>query len=136
TLNTTRNQFPLLGESFTIKTASNTYNEVLSDVGANRYIDDIGNVQFYLDEYDNTKINNVLNGISGYIYDEATFRPSNWPLPKLPENKRPTNYDTDKDGMADAWEIRQFGNLSKSPGGHDISPNYTNIEAFLYQVDF
>lgn len=123
----TTKQHALLPNTPTILPAATAYTNVLADVGANRYMDDSGNPQTYLDSYDTTKIANVSSGKSS--------DPSNtsWTQPTLPTNTRPASYDTDKDGMADAWEMKTFGNLSKSPSGNDLDPGYTNIEMFMNQ---
>ena len=129
----TGNRYPLLGAAVPLKTAQETYNNVLANVGANKYFDDNGTPQFYLDTYDSTKINNVRSDISTEpkIY-------SNWVIPNLPANTRPSNYDVDKDGMADAWE-RANGLNPNDPNDSKLDRNndgYTNLEDFLNQVDF
>ena len=114
-----------------ILSAQEAYNKIIADVGANKYLDDNGVPQTYIDDYDQSVINNVKNNIRVEPLNTA-----NWRLPDLPNNKRPSSFDSDKDGMADAWEIGQFGDLSKGPTGNDASSGYTNIEVFAYQVDF
>ena len=115
-----------------ILSAQEAYDKILADVGANKYIDDQGIAQTYIDEYDQSVIDNVKNNKR-----VEPLNTSNWRLPNnLPSNTRTSSFDSDKDGMADAWEIRQFGDLSKGPTGNDASNSYTNIEVFAYQVDF
>lgn len=101
------------------------------DVGAYKYLDDNGNVQIYRDSFDSSQLEIVRNN-SNYQSKNA----SNWVLPEIPHNTRPDTYDTDNDGMADAWEIRTFGNLEQSYRGDYDGDGYTNIEEFMYQVDF
>ena len=113
-----------------ILTPQDAYNKVINDVGANRYIDDNGIAQTYIDDYDQSVINNVINNIR-----ITPKNVSNWKLPNLPKNTRPSNYDTDKDGIADAWEIKNFGNLNKSYDDKYDTEGYTVLEAFAYQVD-
>ncbi len=129
----TSNSYPLLGAAVPVKSAQEAYNNVLENVGANTYFDDNGIPQFYLDSYDNTKINNVKNNIS-----TEPKKYSNWVIPNLPANTRPSNYDVDKDGMADAWE-RLNGLNPSDPNDGNLDRNndgYTNLEDFLNQVDF
>ncbi|MBO0340528.1 Ig-like domain-containing protein [Flagellimonas profundi] len=101
------------------------------DVGAFKYLDDNGYVQTYRDSFDSSQLSIVQN--NSYYQPKNV---SNWVLPEIPHNTRPDSYDTDKDGMADAWEIRIFGNLEQSYRGDFDGDGYTNIEEFMYQVDF
>ncbi|WP_143150519.1 Ig-like domain-containing protein [Arenibacter nanhaiticus] len=127
-------QFPLIGVPVPIMNATEAYSNVLADVGANKYIDDNGTVQLYLDEYDTIKIFNIKNDISTKVYRDY----SSWRIPSLPTNKRANNYDTDGDGMADAWELAN-GLDPNNPDDAAADRNndgYTNLEDFLNQVDF
>ncbi|RTE53793.1 hypothetical protein EHW67_07605 [Arenibacter aquaticus] len=114
-----------------ILSAQEAYDKILADVGANKYLDNEGIPQKYIDDYDQSVISNVKNNRR-----VEPLNTSNWKLPELPSNERSSSYDSDKDGMADAWEIRLFGDLSKEATGTDASSEYTNIEVFAYQVDF
>ncbi len=100
------------------------------DVGANKYLDDNGDVQIYLDDYDDTLLNAVQTN-SAY----SNTAPANWVMPTIPNNTRPASYDTDNDGMADAWEIRVYGDLSQSYRGDFDADGYENIEEYMMQVD-
>ena len=104
---------------------------VKGDVGAYKYLDDNGYVQTYRDPFDSSQLEIVRNN-SDYQPKNA----SNWVLPEIPQNIRPNNYDSDNDGMSDAWEIRNFGNLEQSYRGDYNNDGYTNIEEFMAQVDF
>lgn len=101
---------------------------VLNDVGANKYLDDNGDVQQYIDPFDQKVINNVINDIREYGF-------TNWVLPVIPTNSRPSSYDTDNDGMADAWEVKEFGDLTQGYGGDFDGDGYENIEQYMNQVD-
>ncbi|MET7030265.1 CBM96 family carbohydrate-binding protein [Sediminicola luteus] len=59
---------------------------------------------------------------------------SNISVPSKTATSRPDNYDTDKDGMADSWEIATFGDLSKTATGKDLNADYTNLEVFLHSL--
>lgn len=101
------------------------------NVGACHYLDNDGYPQYYMDPLDNDGLVDLANGVmkrSGNVND--------WVLPTIPSNTRPGGYDTDNDGMADAWEIREFGNLSQGYGGDYDSDGYSNIEEYMNQVDF
>ncbi|MEM9650402.1 MAG: hypothetical protein AAF969_18155, partial [Bacteroidota bacterium] len=128
------NQFPMLGAALNIKTANDAYEDVMGNVGANAYFDDGGNIQYYLDNYDSSKISNVQNDISKSSLPDF----SSWRIPSLPNNSRPGNYDTDRDGIADVWEIT-VGLDPTDPDDANADRNddgYTNLEDFLNQVDF
>ncbi|UZO80237.1 T9SS type A sorting domain-containing protein [Aquimarina sp. ERC-38] len=127
---------------------SNPYNQVdafqafrnviiSKNVGASRYIDDRGYVRFYLDSYDSSQLTYIANDDPNY----TPLKPINWVMPKLPLRngepyKRPSYYDSDKDGMADAWELRVFNSLAESYNGDCDGDGYTNIEEFYNQVDY
>lgn len=122
------NEHPILG-GFEYIEVDDVFNVVLSDVGANKYLNSDGSYGIYLDSYDTDKINNTLNNISSNPLNK------NWVLPVLPSNVRPSNYDTDRDGMSDEWERKEFGDLSKTADGDEDNDGYTNIEEFLNNID-
>lgn len=101
------------------------------DVGAFKYLDDYGTVQEYRDSFDSQMLY-VLRENLNYTPMVA----ANWVLPNIPSNTRPSNYDSDNDGMADSWEIREFGNLDQSYRGDFDGDGYENIEEYMNQVDF
>lgn len=111
-----------------ILTPAAAYTQVLADVGANKYIDDGGVVRSYIDPYDQSVIDNVISNTRVEPKNTA-----NWVLPTLPANTRAGSYDTDNDGLADAWEVTEFGDLTKTAIGNDLDTGYTNIEMFAYQ---
>lgn len=111
-------------------TAQQAYESVLNDVGANAYFDDNGYVQKYVDSWDG----DVIAGVRAETMAQAKYS-RNWILPNIPSSTRPASYDTDKDGMSDAWERRTFGNLNQGYNGDHDGDGYTNIEEFMNQVD-
>lgn len=125
----TSTQHTLLGEPFTIMSANEAYIDVIGNSGANAYLDDDGYPQTYQDSYDATRSANVLTTTS--IGDKLPP----WTYPTLPTNTRGGGFDTDNDGMADAWEIREFGNLSKTATGRDLDSDRDNIMVYANQVD-
>ena len=102
----------------------------VGNVGANRYLDDEGRPQSYQDPYDTSQIAGMRAGEAIEVHN-----PANWVLPVIPQATRAASYDTDFDGMADAWELRTFGDLSQSYNDDHDSDGYTNIEEFMNQVD-
>ena len=132
----TETQFPLLGAAAPILSATDAYNSliILKDVGANKYIDDNGDVKTYIDPYDKTKLDNIANDISTTAYRDY----SSWVIPTLPENTRGETYDSDGDGMADNWELANSldPNNANDANADRNGDGYTNLEDFLNQVDF
>ena len=86
--------------------------------------------QRYQDSYDQ-------RAIANHRADVLEFRKhsSDWVLPEIPESRRPDDYDTDRDGMSDAWEMRTFGDLAQGYRDDADEDGYTNLEEFLNQVD-
>lgn len=111
-------------------TAEECYTNVLADVGCNFPA---------LDEHDKRIIAEVRSGT-------AKFKGSKTGLPglpdsqddvggweKYPEEKRAADYDTDRDGIPDAWE-KQYGlnPTDAADGNHDFTGDgYTNLEKYL-----
>ncbi len=114
--------------------ASNAFNELITNknVGDAHYLDNNGNVDFYMDDFDLSQLEYIANDDPSYRGHQA----ENWVLPNMPVNIRPDSYDTDKDGMSDAWEIRVFGDLTQSYNGDCDGDGYTNIEEYYNQVDY
>lgn len=114
-------------------TAQDAFDRLVTqgNIGAYKYLDDLGEVQEYRDSFD-AKMLSILRENRQYTPKVA----SNWVLPNIPSNERPSNYDTDNDGMADSWEIREFGNLDQSYRGDFDGDGYENIEEYMNQVDF
>lgn len=92
----------------------------------------IGN-SIYRDAVDSRLLNNYLND-SGFFFEglNPNVLPGGWPS-KL-RSTHPTNYDTDNDGMADSWEISNFGTLEKLHNGDENGNGYTNLEEYLYWI--
>lgn len=128
----TTTPFALIDASFELKSAKIFYNEVLNDVGANKYFDANGRVVNQSDSYDGLKINNVKNDIS-----TTPKQYSNWIVDRFTINKRSTAYDTDLDGMPDVYELSHGFDPNDSTDGSEDANNdgYTNLEHFLNQVD-
>lgn len=127
-------QFPsTVPNPWTETTAQDAFDRLVNNgnIGAYKYLDDNGEVQVYRDSFD-AKMLNILRDNKDYTPKLA----SNWVLPSLPSNTRPSNYDTDNDGMSDAWEMQQFGNLDQSYRGDFDGDGYENIEEYMNQVDF
>ncbi|MEC3966160.1 hypothetical protein [Flagellimonas halotolerans] len=127
------NQYPLLGAKVQIQDAVDAYESTMENVGANRFISDSFEPQFYLDPYDSGKVNNVLNDVSTTPKDY-----SNWIVPNIPINYRADNFDSDGDGMPNQWEVtKNLDPNNPADGNEDFNNDgYTNLEDYLNLVDF
>ncbi|WP_419211087.1 Ig-like domain-containing protein [Maribacter sp. X9] len=128
----TRLLLPGIPNQKPLETANQVYTKkiVNKNIGANKYLNDNGVVKTYQDSFDASMLNIALKRIN-----KEWHQVSEWILPNIPNNKRPSSYDTDNDGMADAWEIKTFGNLSQSYRGDFDGDGYENIEEYMNQVD-
>lgn len=90
---------------------------LLATVGARRGIDD------GLDSYDLGLLSDAENEVSSN-YSSSSVIP-------LTSETFSAGYDTDNDGMEDAWEIARNGSISLTATGDDDSDGYTNIEEFF-----
>lgn len=130
--------FPVLGSPITQLGTNEAYNSVLADVGANKYLNKDGTVGFYLDTMDTHYIEDTRNGTiwsGGTEYVNKTDENA-LVYPVLPTNTRPEDYDTDRDGMPDFWEIAKFGNLNRTGSDDFDGDGYTDLEEFVDLVDF
>ncbi len=125
-------QLPIQGESIPILSAEEAFSEVLSDVGANAFLDDNDMESFYMDSLDEGYISLIRTRSNSPVLKEAVYGQL---AASYPSNSRSTSYDTDFDGMSDSWEIANFGDLSKDSSGDEDGDGYTNIEEFFNIVD-
>jgi len=121
--------FPLLEPAGTLLSPLATYETVLSDVGANKFLKGDGSYEVYLDTFDATKIANVKENISSAPHNK------DWTLPNLPNNKRSENYDSNNDGIPDEWKIARGFGIDEDLSTHTWPSGYVGIEEFLNGVD-
>jgi len=81
------------------------------------------------DTVDERIINNVINSTGNMIDSQDDV--GGWD--DYPSETRPADFDTDQDGMADAWEAANGLNSDNAGdrNGYDLDPNYTNLEVYL-----
>ena len=111
----------------TTHTASQAFEKVLSYVGASLYRDGV----------DERYVNEARTGTAQYkgsVTKTAGLidRVSDQGAYVLESTTRPAGFDADNDGMADAWEQANGGDLD--PNGYDIDSErkwYTNLEVYL-----
>ncbi|MCK8480598.1 hypothetical protein, partial [Psychroserpens algicola] len=134
--------FGLLGEPTNIMTAEEALENVPLNSGAYKYLNSDGTTGEYRDAIDDTYVTNVVNGTSepySYPPTNITSKPSyvnfHNSVSNTPINSRPSDYDTDNDGMADEWEMIQYNTLSNAASEDEDGDGYTNVEEFLNEVD-
>ncbi|MGJ5643135.1 hypothetical protein I3217_13530, partial [Formosa sp. S-31] len=123
-------QFSLLGAKINIQSSDAAFNDVKMDVGCNARLNADGSKSSNVDVLDSEWLGNVRNG--KYTNRLST---SEYIVPSFSSKSRPSNYDTDKDGMADEWERNTFGDLSRDGKGDYDGDGYTDLEEFLNGVD-
>jgi pectate lyase len=117
------------------------YDTIVQDVGANLQVaGPEGGFQQVRDSVDNRIVNNLINRtgtfFNGVGHDgRAGYPEIAWPVL---EGGQPGK-DLDRDGMADAWEMRQFGVMaygSPTDSSSDFDGDgYTDLEEYLYGTD-
>ena len=137
-------QFALLGEDIPILSPQDAKTEVQNNAGANASLDGSGNVTIDWDAPDDVYRSDVINNTytafnypidpTGYNH-YTSFHAS---VTSTPINSRASDYDTDNDGMPNAWELLQGLDPNNDiDGAQDINGDgYTNLEDYLNQVDF
>ena len=89
-------------------------------------------------QYTGTQTNRP--GIIDLVQDptSSTINPALVAYPDLANESRTTNYDTDRDGMPDAWEDAVGLNKNSAADGktYTLDPNgwYTNVEVYLNSI--
>ena len=126
----------LTGVRPTYLSNADAYTQVLADIGANKYLNADGSVTTIIDTKQQEYINDVINGTntqgSGSDYGNDL---GNYNHPSIALTTRPADYDSDGDGMPDAWEVATFGDLTRDGTGDYDGDGYTDLEAFLNLVD-
>lgn len=138
------NPFDQLGHSLNIISAENALVDVTNNVGANAVLDGAGNKIISSDIIDERYINQAKNNIC----EPYTFPPDprqydhykayHNSVSNIPINARPLDFDSDKDGMPDAYELSQDLNPQDSKDGSEDrnGDGYTNLEDYLNLIDF
>lgn len=122
--------FPLKGnDNYQIYDSDSLKTKVLPYVGAYKFLDNDG----YVVEYSDSLRTTFINGIN--IDDNMGRSTSVKPDLNITQVTRPGTFDTDNDGMADAWEVREFGDLIQDNNGDFDSDGWTNLEEYINQVD-
>ena len=124
---------PFFPSYVTTQSAAEAYTNVLADVGCNVPA---------LDEHDKRVLRETRDGTT-------TFKGSKSGIPGLPDTQddvggwenypevhRPADWDTDHDGLPDAWEIAHDLNPKDAADGAAFAKNsgYTNLEIYLHEL--
>lgn len=114
--------FPIADDkAVTTESAADAYANVLNNAGANFPVRDTVDTRVIAGVRNQTgTIPNNMSSIGGF------------PTAAYPTTTRPTGYDTDLDGMPNAWELLQGLDPNSAADRNFISPSgYTNLEVFL-----
>ena len=134
-------QFALVGEAFTIKTANETYTNLVvnGDVGAYRTLNADGTINIYRDTNDVNSLDQIINDSfvprPAYI-TAGNFSPdrSSIPYAVIPENTRSGNFYISNPHIPEVWFQT---NVPAGQDHNDIAPSgYTWLEEYLNQVDY
>lgn len=122
-----------LGSSLPMLAAAEAYNSVLSDVGANKSLNEDGSYRINLDKLDSEYISAAWNNSGSSAYRSV----SEWVLPSYDNPNNTKHYlDSDNDGMPDTWEVAMGLNPNVDDSSGDLdNDGYTNIEEFINLVD-
>jgi len=121
---------PQAPNPITIQSATDAYNSVLADAGANAKLDCQGNWVSNSDAVDLRVINDVKQGTGWTGYGVASPEAAGG-FPVIAAGTPCA--DTDKDGMPDEWETKQsFNTNDASDNAEDADGDgYTNLEEYL-----
>lgn len=134
-------QHPIIGENWNILTALEALEHAKTDVGANKSLNAAGDATISWDSVDDFYVNHVNNGtyltVSSGLTMAGKQHYENFlnSVTTTPINTRPSDYDTDNDGMADQWEINNYGNLNNNGLSDTDNNGYMDIEDFINEVD-
>ena len=119
----------------TLRSPQDAYNSLIvnQDVGCNGRLDENANFVKHLDKVDTDVLTHVLNGTGPASETELDHQDDFGGYPPVDQG---TAYsDIDHDGMPDVWEnaVALNPNIDDS-AGHDLNPDYTNIEVFINSI--
>lgn len=129
-------QHPLLGNTLPVLTAQEVYTEITNDVGANKYVNDLGIRGTYLDTYDTSRINNVINDTpDSYFYDGTNYSSGQFIIPTLPNNTRTASfYDSSNNIPEFFWDEHNITSDTEVKSSYTfdgiVVPNTAGYTAF------
>jgi hypothetical protein len=117
-----RCETPFALAAATTDTADAAYKHVLADAGA---------MPWNRDSVDIRVLNDLVKGTGKLIDSQKDVGG----YPDLPKAKRPADFDTDGDGMPDAWEKANGCNPKVADNKDDLDGDgYTNLEEYLFSI--
>lgn len=134
--------FPLLGPSAVATPAQAAFEDVSNDVGANRRIDEMGNVVREEDALDALYLRDIRAGeCVSYMSSSAGQDYNTTPhynafidsLSSTPIAMGPA--DANEDGIPDAWILSRGFGISDEMSAHEWASGYIGVEEFLNEVD-
>ncbi|WP_400073593.1 Ig-like domain-containing protein [Zobellia russellii] len=137
------NPFKLLGNPVPLKTAEEALEVGKNSAGCSQRLNADGSISSNYDSIDETFLNYVkTNAVNKHSKADDVLKASYYieyhqNISSTPLNIRNKNYDTDRDGMPDEWELIA-GSDPKKPD-HNIDANnngYTNLEEYINLIDF
>ena len=128
----TNTQFPLAGYNYPIQTAQQTYENLLSNVGADKTLNADGSIYPYRDTKDEADLIMIKNDsyIGNFYEDRSTI-----PYPIIPENSRSNDFDSNNDGMPDVWKTTKGFSPDENISNYVWPSGYIGIEEYLNEID-
>ncbi|WP_194534584.1 Ig-like domain-containing protein [Zobellia nedashkovskayae] len=135
--------FTLLGHPVPVKTAENALKTGQDNAGCSKRLHSNGSISSNYDAIDNTFLNYVkTNTVVKHAKADDVLKASYYieyhqNVNSIPFEIRAHNYDSDKDGMPDEWELIAGSNPKIADHNDDKNNNgYTNLEEYLNLIDF
>jgi len=128
----TATQFPLAGHNYPIQSAHETYNDLLSNVGADKTLNADGSIYPYRDTKDEADLIMIQNdSYEGNFYEAR----NTIPYPTIPQNSRPNGFDSNNDGMPDVWKANRGFGPDENISSYVWPSGYIGIEEYLNEID-
>ena len=132
--------FPMLGESFVIKSYAEAFNDVVNDVGADARLDENGNKIAEIDDLDTIYLSNMqsqtlVDWTQSDVMNTTHRSAFLSSISQTPINTHPANFDTNNDGIPDQWVINKGFGINDDLTTHPWLSGYVGIEEYLNGVD-
>lgn len=127
---------PFFPSEGTVETAKAAYKNVLSDVGCNEPVLDVHDKRMIEETLDNTyHVTGSRSGMKGLPDSENDKGCEGYKGLKMNEVRRPSDWDSDGDGMPDWWEKAKGLNPLMADNNTDPDHDgYTSLEDYLHYM--